>query len=359
MPRDEWKEADMSIVPAQKTRTHVVILAGGNGERLWPYAHKNKPKYLLPFRQERSLLVHTINRVRSFADVIWIVTHQDTYKLIQAHIQDPSIAYIAEPATRDTAAAMLCALLRIQESDPYGQVVMVPADHYVPQKAAFSKALTSSSIYAMQHNIVSLLGLQVRYPTTKYGYIQIGTMLHEKDRIYRVAAFYEKPDMAIARAYSKQTDMFWNLGIVIGEVSVLIMLYEHHAPQYLAMMKRYYATKNSCYYDQLPSISFDHLILSCSNNLVVQSVSFIWSDVGTLATFMSLQPLLSARTRYVGIDAMHNLVDVADKTVVCVGVSDVCVVEHEGVLVIVSRDRVDALRELAHRNRTGDEVKKT
>ena len=42
---------------------YVGILAGGSGERLWPLSRINRPKQLIPFVNEQSLLEQTIERV--------------------------------------------------------------------------------------------------------------------------------------------------------------------------------------------------------------------------------------------------------------------------------------------------------
>jgi hypothetical protein len=44
-----------------------VILAGGSGERLWPYSRKDRPKQLIPFLNNESLLKQTVKRVKRFS----------------------------------------------------------------------------------------------------------------------------------------------------------------------------------------------------------------------------------------------------------------------------------------------------
>ena len=66
--------------------SYLVILAGGKGERLWPLSRQTKPKQLLPFEQNSTLLEQTINRVKNLVPQknIWIVTTKQHEATIQA-----------------------------------------------------------------------------------------------------------------------------------------------------------------------------------------------------------------------------------------------------------------------------------
>lgn len=44
----------------------IIILAGGGGSRLFPLSRKSYPKQFLKLEDEKSLLVHTVERVLGF-----------------------------------------------------------------------------------------------------------------------------------------------------------------------------------------------------------------------------------------------------------------------------------------------------
>ncbi|HEX8969430.1 MAG TPA: sugar phosphate nucleotidyltransferase, partial [Chloroflexota bacterium] len=58
--------------------THIAILAGGEGTRLWPLSRSRRPKQLLQLGGTRSLVQQTVDRLRPLVDPdrILIVTEQ-------------------------------------------------------------------------------------------------------------------------------------------------------------------------------------------------------------------------------------------------------------------------------------------
>ncbi|HEY6071523.1 MAG TPA: sugar phosphate nucleotidyltransferase, partial [Chthoniobacterales bacterium] len=88
---------------------YALILAGGSGERFWPLSRRNRPKQLLRFVSERTLLEETIARLDGFVpnERILILTNVEQEKSVRDLLKGfPKQNIIAEPAKRDTAAAV-------------------------------------------------------------------------------------------------------------------------------------------------------------------------------------------------------------------------------------------------------------
>ena len=68
-----------------------VILAGGNGKRLWPLSHAKRPKQLIPFINNKTLLTLTLERIDLLADHYVIITTQEYAQLTQKIPQFQSI----------------------------------------------------------------------------------------------------------------------------------------------------------------------------------------------------------------------------------------------------------------------------
>src|SRR3954470_5118917 len=88
---------------------YALILAGGSGEKFWPLSRRTLPKQLLRLVSKKALLEETVARVSDWVpqERILVLTNVDQEKGVRELLKDfPQENIIAEPAKRDTAAAM-------------------------------------------------------------------------------------------------------------------------------------------------------------------------------------------------------------------------------------------------------------
>ena len=88
---------------------YVLILAGGSGERFWPLSRRSCPKQLLSLFSEETLLAATLRRLEGLVapENILILTNADQEKGVRQIAKGiPDSNIVAEPAKRDTAAAI-------------------------------------------------------------------------------------------------------------------------------------------------------------------------------------------------------------------------------------------------------------
>ena len=327
---------------------YIGILAGGSGERLWPLSRANKPKQLIPFVNQKSLLEQTIERVLDNELVsqenIFLVTSAAQSDLIDASLKARLGFILAEPAPRNTAPAILFACQTLIARDPLAVVVFLPADHYIPDTKAFNVSLTQMIQHAGQHKELVLLGLKPRYAATGFGYIQISPQ-QQPDGAVRVVKFHEKPNAKIADFYLHQQDFLWNLGIFAGQVKVFLDECITYALDLFVGMERYLA--GNLAYEELPRISVDYAVIEKSSRLAVFSGAFEWHDIGNLQSFLSVQAQYSKTPNNVlSLYAHDNLASVNKKIVAFIGVSNICVVETDDALLIVNKDNIEEVRDI-------------
>ena len=88
---------------------YALVLAGGRGERFWPWSRADRPKQLLPLaRDGRTLLAATIERALKLVppERILVLTARDLRPAVARECAGTGVRIAGEPMGRNTAAAI-------------------------------------------------------------------------------------------------------------------------------------------------------------------------------------------------------------------------------------------------------------
>jgi len=345
----------------KEKNVYFVILCGGSGTRLWPLSTSRRPKQLIPFLNNKSLLEQTIDRISTIAlnkDRIGIVTKKSQFDLIPKEITNKIGFTIQEPVGRNTGPAVLLGALEIEKKDPDAITIFLSSDAFIPEEKKYCDYLETAIEYAQENKKIITLGLMPTHPATGYGYIQAEHQLGAEHllgadtqsrvkagTLYKIKKFHEKPTKENATKYLFQGDMFWNLGMFVGKTKTFLQEYETHAPDLFEKVSKYFETNKN--YDQAPSISIDYAVMEKSKNTAVVPCDFIWNDVGNLDVFISIQQQYDTSTipRIINIESKNNIAKTNNKTVSFIGVENLCVVEEDGVIIVSSRNKVEKVKD--------------
>jgi len=113
---------------------YALILAGGSGERFWPLSRRSRPKQLLQLVSKRTLLEETVARLDGLVpkERILILTNVEQEKAVRDLLKDlPPENIVAEPAKRDTAAAVALGAGWVAARDHGATMLVLPADHVI------------------------------------------------------------------------------------------------------------------------------------------------------------------------------------------------------------------------------------
>jgi len=176
----------------------VLVLAGGRGERFWPWSRPARPKQLLPLaRDGRSLLAASFERalrlVRS-PDHVLVMTALDLKAAVQSEC--PGARVLGEPVGRNTAPAIAAAAAWIPGGSAFA---VLPADHAIDDLETFDRDCGRAFAAAEREPVLVTFGIPPTGPDPNFGYIRRGARVGE--RLFRAAQFTEKPDAARARAF--------------------------------------------------------------------------------------------------------------------------------------------------------------
>jgi mannose-1-phosphate guanylyltransferase/mannose-6-phosphate isomerase len=272
-------DLDLNVYP--------ILLAGGSGTRLWPVSRELYPKQLVRFVGEDSLLQGTIKRLSPVLNIenVRVVCGTQHFHETAREIESLGLAsegkLICEPSGRNTAPAILLAVLHILAIDQDAVLCIFPADHVIQNPNGFHDRLAEAIMLADDGYIVTF-GIRPHYPETGYGYIEGGKKISHGARALK--RFVEKPDQITAQKYIKSGNFFWNSGMFAFKASVILTEFEAHQPELLKKMKSIFKVAKPIArkdYDLIADISIDYAIMEKTAKGVVLPSDFGWSDIGS------------------------------------------------------------------------------
>jgi mannose-1-phosphate guanylyltransferase/mannose-6-phosphate isomerase len=346
---------------------YAVVLAGGSGTRFWPLSRELYPKQLLKVLGDRTLIQQTVQRVRPIIPIerTLVVTgagHADAIRMQldgSNGVRKENI--LTEPVARNTAAAIGWAAAAIHRLDPDGIMLVMPADHVIPDPAKFRRAIALAARVARDGKLVTF-GIKPTRPETGYGYIGVEArrpLLSQGGlKALAVSRFVEKPDLNTAKRFVRAGRFYWNSGIFVWRADTILDEIEAALPKLARGLKRLgkmVGTPNEHqaldrFYRAIEAISIDHGVLQQSRNAAVIPATFRWSDVGNWGSLNEV-----AKTDRAGNVRIGRIVDIGSRgsvlygehrLVATIGLKDMVVVDTADATLVCPKDRAQEVKQV-------------
>jgi mannose-1-phosphate guanylyltransferase/mannose-6-phosphate isomerase len=349
-----------------KGKIHPVILSGGSGTRLWPMSRTFYPKQLLPLVGDSSLLQQATMRVAGspgFAAPLVIANEEHRF-IIAEQLREIDVApqgILLEPVGRNTAPAACIAALWLAETDPDAQMLLMPSDHAIEDRAAFLAAVAHAAT-AARAGFLATFGITPERAETGYGYIERGAKLAAADGAFAVTRFVEKPDAAAAEHYVAAGDYFWNSGIFLFSASLYLNELKRLRPDMVAACRL--ALKKARRDDDFirldkeafadcPSDSIDYAVMEHTGRAAMVTVGMGWSDLGSWDALWAMADKDEAGNTLIGNivaeDTKNSYLRSESGLVAALGVEDMIVVATDDAVMLAPRNRAQDVRLLVAR----------
>ncbi|MGM0442135.1 MAG: mannose-1-phosphate guanylyltransferase/mannose-6-phosphate isomerase [Elusimicrobiota bacterium] len=335
--------------------TKVLILAGGQGKRLWPLSRKRWPKFMLELKENKSLLQLAYERLDSISgkDDRYVVTTKDVDFLIERNIRAVNRDFskdnvIIEPASRNTAPAIMRGINDFKDDEI---VVVLPADHIIEPKSEFTDTIEKAIEVAGRDFIVTV-GIKPDKPSTAYGYIKKSEKSAGSG--WEVEEFKEKPDKKTAEDYLQSGGYFWNGGIFVFKAGVMKEEMKKHCSEIYSPFTQISEREEIAkIYKDLPNISIDYAVMEKSDRVAVVGYEGDWSDLGSweaVKTFLSKDNEIFVNGESLNIDGSNSMVfSKPRKFTATIGLEDVIAIDTEDALLVMKDGEGQKVKDVVNR----------
>ena len=345
-----------------KTSFIPVILSGGAGTRLWPLSRRHYPKQFIPLFGNKNLFTRTLERIIPLQpEHIIVVCNQAHRFMVMQYLRDMKLkncTIIAEPESRNTAAAIALASFRLQQNFAHAPMLILPSDHYMEDRR-FANYINDGLNNAAIDNFVTF-GIKPTRIESGYGYIKIKNKraLQNEGQLIEVEEFVEKPDKKTAEKYIKTGLYYWNSGIFIFTVKrYLAALKQYQEDTYNACNTAYTKAKKGiidgyCIINpdadsflQSSDISVDYAVMERVKNICLCPMNIHWSDLGSWQALSETQGTDTDGNKLGGKgssfmrDSSNNIIYADNKLIVCLGVDNHLIAETKDATLIADRSR--------------------
>jgi mannose-1-phosphate guanylyltransferase len=343
---------------------YALVLAGGSGERFWPLSRRARPKQLLRFVSENTLLEETIARLDGLVppERVLVLTNVEQEKSVRELLTNlPRENIVAEPAKRDTAAAVALGTGWVALRDHAATMLVLPADHVIKNRAAFQETMRIAAAAAEETGGLVTIGIKPTWACPGFGYIEQGEPVRlrngaDKNAVRRVVRFREKPNVDLAESFVRSGKFYWNAGMFVWSVPTLLSEFNRYAPELGDLISQLRAVGNfekvlRERFSKLPRISFDYAVMEKADRVLVVEAQFDWDDVGSrsdVAKYLKSDEYgNAANCRTTMSDSTNNIVFGADETeVALLGVHNLIVVRTKDAVLVCHRHQAERIKEL-------------
>ena len=342
-----------------------VILSGGAGTRLWPVSRRAHPKPFMKLVDGESLAEKTFRRALGVAGTAPILTvtsrdyyfyTRDLYNAIAG--EEHEHPFLLEPVGRNTAPAIALAALYLERrSGPDTKLLILPADHLVPDEDKFRAAVDEASALADRGYLVTF-GVHPTQPETGYGYIRKGHRIANSEG-FKVAAFVEKPDLKTAMGYLDSGEYDWNSGMFCFQAGAFLAALKKFAPEvYTAVQDCWKAIDRFRQpleiplelFEQCPNISVDYAVMEKAENSAVIAGGFSWNDIGSWKAISEMYESDAAGNRIHGkavlVDSHNCFIQGEKRLVAAVGVNNLVIIDTGDAVLVADQDHAQDVKQV-------------
>lgn len=345
----------------------ILIVAGGQGTKLWPYSRQDKPKQFQPIIGEVSayqFCVETLLTAYPAEDIFISTKHKFIKYISEQSPQIPLKNYIVEPdIALDRGPGEGLAFLRLSMLFPeepvfyvQGDMVREPGEKFISMIKAAEKIVTETGRYITG-------GVKATEPNMGADYLELGEVIENNSvEAYRLTKFhYRKKTVRETKDLVENFRVVTHWNHLCWYPAKIIEAYKQYRPDwYEALMKIKDAFDKpgeqeaiDAIYQTMakgPTEDVTRNIMD-SGEAVVILLPFKNTDVGTwesVRDFNADEDENHFDGNVVAINTTGTLVKThrKDKLIAVAGLEDLVIIDSDDVLLVIPKDDIDKIKDI-------------
>ncbi|MDF2460649.1 MAG: hypothetical protein K0S68_52 [Candidatus Saccharibacteria bacterium] len=344
----------------------LIVTAGGQGTKLWPYSRETKPKQFQPILGEQSLFSYTIETLLKQypAEDIFISTKRKFIKFISDQApQIPLRNYIIEPdVAKDRGPGEGLAFLHLSLKHPDEPFFIVQADCVRQPEEEFLKFIKAAGEIVERDKKLVTGGIKATEPNMGVDYLKLGDKVsHESGQeVYDIEEFVgRKTTFAETKALITSFHIVTHCNHSCWYPGSMLEAYKEFRPDwYKALMeikevigKPGEDAEIERIYQGMEAGPTEEVTRHLMTKSRIILLPFKWTDIGTWGSvyeFFSGDGAVYADGRVVTVDASNSIVKTTskDKLVALAGVDNLVVIDTDDVLLIVPKNKIEHIKDI-------------
>jgi mannose-1-phosphate guanylyltransferase len=344
----------------------IIVTAGGQGTKMWPYSRQEKPKQFQPIIGDVSSYEHTIGILlkQFMPEDIYVSTKRKFIKYVSE--QSPQIPlknYIVEPdIAKDRGPGEGMAFLRLSINHPEEPFFIVQADCLRDPEEGFLEMIRRAETLVTEHKQLVTGGVKATEPNMGVDYLQLGRPVQEAEEAFVIDKFlFRRTNLKETRKLVQNFHVVAHCNHTCWYPELMLEAYKKHRPDwYEALMKikevmdkpgeneaieKIYATM-----EKGPTEEVTNHVMS-SGEAMVLLLPYKWTDVGTWGSVYEF--FEDGTENYkdgnvIAVDSTGSLIKTShgSKLIAVAGVEDLVIVDTDDVLLVVPKDKIDKIKDI-------------
>jgi len=344
----------------------IIVTAGGQGTKMWPYSRQDKPKQFQPIIGDVSSYEQTIKTLlKAFTpEDIYISTKRKFIKYVSE--QSPQIPlknYIVEPdVAKDRGPGEGLAFVRLAINHPEEPFFIVQADCLRDPEEGFLEMVRQAEKLVTEHKKMVTGGIKATEPNMGVDYLKLGKQINGGKEAFAIEEFlFRRSNLKETRELVENFHVVAHCNHTCWYPELMLEAYKKYRPDwYEALMKikdvmdkpgeQEAIEKIYAEMEKGPTEDVTTHVMNSGESMVIL-LPYKWTDVGTWGSvyeFFEDGVENYKDGNVIAVNTKGSLIktSIKDKLIAVAGVEDLIVVDTEDVLLVIPKEDIDKIKDV-------------